>query len=172
MYMKFLPAAFLAAALPVVAQAATVTTGSNGAAFTLVPGQQYSETWTTATPFSISEIGYTLIGAGKTTSAVSGNINLVTAGVDGDTSNVWEIVPLQGGKVTIGYTELKSEGFETAGNSSFIITLSYAGTGTSPLQATYAFTATPVVPVPAAGVLLMSAIAGFGVVARRRNKKA
>ncbi len=171
MSMKFLSAAFLAAALPVATQAATVTTGSNGAAITLIPGQQYSETWTTSSAFDISEIGYTLIGASTTAAAVVGNINLVTAGVDGDTTTVWEIISLSGGQVTIGYTELQSDGFTATGNSSFIITLSYAGTGTFPLQATYAFTATPVVPVPAAGILLVSAVAGLGIAARR-NKKA
>ena len=83
----------------------------------------------------------------------------------------WTTEVLYGGLVAIGYTSVP--GFSTS--DSFTITLSYLGTptGSVPLQGTYAFTATPVIPVPAAGVLLVSALAGLGAVAkRRRNKKA
>ncbi|RWR29849.1 hypothetical protein D2T29_13765 [Sinirhodobacter populi] len=160
-------AAFLAAALPVAAQAATVSAGSNGTAFTLDPGTSYSEIWEVGEAFNISDISFTLNGA--TTAAVD-DIQSVVVGANGlGQAQNWSITTF-GGLVSVGYTYVP--GFTTSDN--FIVTLSYANapSGSVPLQATYAFTATPVVPVPAAGILLVSALAGLGVAAKRRRNKA
>lgn len=160
-------AAFLAAALPVAAQAATVSAGSNGAAFALLPGTSYSETWEVGEAFNISDVVFTLIGS--TTEAVD-DIESVTVGANGlGTAQDWTVLTF-GGQVTVGYTYVP--GFSTSDN--FIVTLSYADApaGAIPLYATYAFSATPVIPVPAAGVLLVSALAGLGAVAKRRRNKA
>lgn len=162
-------AAFLAAALPVAAQAATVSVGSNGTAFTLIPGTSHSDTWEIADtlgPLSISDIVFTLIG---TTAAAAGGIETVTISIDALQQEQEWTTFVYGGLVAIGYTSVP--GFSTSDD--FTVTLSYLGApnGSVPLQATYAFTATPVIPVPAAGVLLVSALAGLGVVAKRRRDR-
>lgn len=158
-------AAAFVLALPIAATAATVTTGSNGKSFSLKPGETHTTTWEAGSTFDISDIGYTLNGAGLA-SIVKSNIEKVIAEGNGSTGTVWDYYTIPTGKVTFGFSY--SDGFTIAAGSTFTVSMSYAATGTQNLQATYTFTASPV-PVPAAGALLVSALAGLGVAKRRKK---
>ncbi|MFT3687817.1 VPLPA-CTERM sorting domain-containing protein [Paenirhodobacter sp.] len=160
-------AAVLALAAPVAVNAATVTAGSNGEAFTLKPGETHSTVWNAGQAFDISQIGYTLNGAGLDT-VVKSNIEKVLAEGNGFTGTTWEYITVPGGKVTFGFSY--SDEFAIDAGKSFAISMAYDAAGTQDLQATYTFTATPAaVPVPAAGMLLVSALAGLGAAKRRKK---
>jgi hypothetical protein len=169
MKMQILAAAAVAAVLPFASQAATVTTGLNSDLDTLLPGDSYAETWeTNGTTYAISTISFTVNGTGALAAADIPNV-YVSANGGTEVFNNWTVVPF--GSQTVGYLFLT--GFTTS--SDFTITMDYTS-GSTTLLATYAFTAEevplPAVPVPAAGILLVSALAGLGAAAKRRRNKA
>ncbi|RWR08159.1 VPLPA-CTERM sorting domain-containing protein [Paenirhodobacter populi] len=162
-----LSAAAVALTLPLAAEAATVNLneGFNYAYTTLATSTTASFTYDVAegATWNISDISFTANGAYS-------NISLITITVGND--SVFE----QYGSWTPGAgttATLLATGFTTS--SDFTITYTYAAGGTAPVLVNHLFTATetaplPAVPVPAAGVLLLSALAGLGVAKRRRNK--
>jgi len=169
MKMQILAAAAVATVLPFASQAATVTTRLNSDLDTLIPGDSYAETWeTNGNTYAINTISFTVNGTGALAAADIPNV-YVSANGGTTTYNNWTVVPF--GNQTIGYLFL--EGFTTS--SDFTITMDYTA-GSTTLLATYAFTAEevplPAVPVPAAGILLVSALAGLGAAAKRRRNKA
>ncbi|RWR26517.1 VPLPA-CTERM sorting domain-containing protein [Sinirhodobacter populi] len=161
-----LKAAALALALPVSAQAATIAV-NNSDIQTLRSGAAYAETWSTnGNTYAISAISFTINGT-----YAKDDIPNVYVSRDGGTTKYNDWFIFSGGNQSIGYLFL--DGFTTS--SDFTITMDYTS-GSSTLLATYLFTAEeitpplPAVPVPAAGILLVSALAGLGVAKRRRNK--
>lgn len=169
MKMQVLAAAAIAAVLPFASQAATISTGLNNDLETLTPGDSYAQTWETGgATYAISTISFTVNGTGALAATDIPNV-YVSANGGTTTYNNWTVVPF--GSQTIGYLFL--EGFTTS--SDFTITMDYTG-GSTVLLSTYAFTAAevplPAVPVPAAGILLVSALAGLGAAAKRRRNKA
>ncbi|RWR26518.1 hypothetical protein D2T31_19685 [Sinirhodobacter populi] len=169
MKMQILAAAAVATVLPFASQAATVTTGLNSDLETLRPTDSYAETWSTnGNTYAISTISFTVNGTGALAATDIPNVYVSVDGKETEYNN-WTVVPF--GSQTIGYLFL--EGFTTS--SDFTITMDYKS-GSTVLLATYAFTAEevplPAVPVPAAGILLVSALAGLGAAAKRRRNKA
>ncbi|MFC3060272.1 VPLPA-CTERM sorting domain-containing protein [Paenirhodobacter populi] len=163
-----LSAATVALALPLAAEAATVNLneGFNYAYTTLATSTTASYTYDVAegTTWNISDISFTANGAYS-------NISLITITVanGGVVETYGEWIPGAGTTAT-----LSALGFTTS--SDFTIEYTYAAGGTAPVLVNHMFTATevpdvPAVPVPAAGILLVSALAGLGI-AKRRAKKA
>lgn len=163
-------AAALALSLPLAAEAATIsTTSMNSNMFMISSGNEYGVTYETlGNTYAINTISFTLNSTDETAAA---DMPLVYVSVDGQKTgyNEWDITVFGGN--TVGYLFL--DGFTTS--SDFTVSIDYASGGSSTLMATYGFTASettlPAVPVPAAGVLLVSALAGLGF-AKRRGKKA
>ncbi|HEY0214439.1 MAG TPA: VPLPA-CTERM sorting domain-containing protein [Paenirhodobacter sp.] len=159
-FMTTLKASAVALALPVAAQAATLTSGFNYDMAVLTPvANAYSVDFETGgKTWDIGTISFTANGAWN-------DIQLVTITFSNDPTvySLWE----QGSGTT---ATLAADGFTTS--SDFTISYTYAAGGKGLVLTTATFEASelPAVPVPAAGILLMSAVAGFGVVARRRNK--
>lgn len=162
MNMKFLSAAILAAALPVMSQAATISSTENVndynyTSFSIKSGDSNVTTWEVGSQaYAISEVAFTINGVGA-----SSNFVYVTVTAPTGHSNTWA---LNTSKTT---GEIILPGFTAT--SSFAISFAYDAAGTRPLPVTYTFNATPI-PVPAAGALLVSALAGLGFAKRRRNK--
>ncbi|RWR08158.1 VPLPA-CTERM sorting domain-containing protein [Paenirhodobacter populi] len=151
MSIKTYLAATAVALLPVAASAATINEGGNGDYYL---NQSYSETWVTGgQTWKITNFDF----------AAAAGAAFLAVYVDG-ISYAWE-------NIGVGTTNTLSIPDFTVSDS-FSIFVDYLGNGSGPQFAlgTYSFTAN-VVPVPAAGVLLLSALAGLGIAARR-NKKA
>ena len=155
-----LKAAALALVLPMAAEAATVSTGINWDMTALTPASgTYSIDFETGgTTWDISDVSFTANGAWS-------DIQQVTIQFSNDPTiySVWT----QGQGTT---ATLAAESFTTSDD--FTITYTYAGTGLVLVSTTFEATEAvlPAVPVPAAGILLVSALAGLGIAKRRRNK--
>lgn len=157
-------AAALALAVPFGANAATTAlSDTNIGSEILSPGSTATETYTVApgTTWNVSDISFTANGKGVTAQS---DILKVTITVDGSSFVVWST-----GQGTTATGTLP--GFTTS--SVFTITYFYANTGANDVAVTTYFTADQVsaVPLPAGGLLLVSALAG-GVTVLRRRKKA
>lgn len=151
MSIKTYLAATAVALLPAVAGAATINEGGNGFYYY---NADYTETWfAEGKTWKITDFDF----------ASAAGAAFLTVYVDG-ISYAWE-------NIGVGTTNTLSIPDFTVSDS-FSIFVDYLGNGTPPQFAlgTYSFNAS-VVPVPAAGVLLLSALAGLGIAARR-NKKA
>ena len=142
-------AATLALAAPVAASAATVTAGENGDYYV---SADYVQIWDNGgKTWTISELTF---------SAAFGYSSL-TVYVNG-TAYPWETF----GSGTAASLVLD----DFVISSPLLISIDY--TGSKLALGTYAFTASEVlseVPVPAAGLLLTTALAGLGVAARRKK---
>ncbi|WP_164885815.1 VPLPA-CTERM sorting domain-containing protein [Paenirhodobacter populi] len=153
-------AAALALALPVAAQAATINDGFNFSYNILTsPGTASVSYETAGKTWDIGTISFTANGSYSDISLVT-----ITFSNTGKTYTAWT--------AGLGNTAtLAAEGFTTS--SDFTITYTYAEGGSGVVLTNATFDASevlPAVPVPAAGILLVSALAGLGVAKRRRNK--
>lgn len=154
-----LAAAALALALPFAANAATVALSTDNISATNLSAsnKSASNTYTTGgETWAIDNISFTANGT-------YANIVAVTIGVNGATYTVWT----QGSGAT---ATMAVAGFTTS--SDFTITYYYSKNSGSVAITTY-FSASEVsaVPLPAGGLLLISALAG-GVTVLRRRKQA
>lgn len=162
--MTTLKVAALAIALPVVSHAATIVEGFNYSFNVLTTGQTQSVDYTTeGKTWDIGTISFTANGS-------YADIQLVTISFSntGESYSIWEA-----GQGTTA--SLAAPGFVTSDD--FTITYVYASGGAGTVLVNATFNATDVtpdvpaaVPVPAAGILFASALAGLGIAKRRRNK--
>ncbi len=156
----FLLGATFALAAPFAASAATVSSGFNYDIEVLTSGNSVSVDYDVAdgTTWTIGDISFTANGAWADITSVS-----VTVSSTGETYTVW--TKGQGNTAT-----LLATGFTTSDD--FTVTYTYAAGSTGTVLATATFTATQVldtVPLPAAGLLLGSALAGLGIAKRRKK---
>ncbi|RWR29850.1 hypothetical protein D2T29_13790 [Sinirhodobacter populi] len=161
MKMHVLAATAFAAILPFAAQAATVTSGFNYDVAVLTPSTgSYSVTYEVGdSSWDISPVSFTANG-------VWSDIQEVTITFSNDPGTIYSLWTQGEGSTAT----LVADGFTTSDD--FIITYLYSGAGVVLATATFTATELPAVPVPAAGVLLVSALAGLGVAAKRRRNKA
>ena len=142
-------AAALAAALPVVAGAATISAGENGGYYV---SSDYVENWDNG--------GKTWTISDLTFSAAFG-YSALTVYVNG-TAYSWQSFGT-GTSASLALGDFVI-------SSPLLISVDYQGTALA--LGTYAFSASEAlseVPVPAAGLLLATALAGFGVASRRKK---
>lgn len=154
-----LAAAALALALPFAANAATVALSEDNISATNLSASNNSSSTTYTTggeTWTIDDISFTANGT-------YANIVAVSISVNGTTYTVWT----QGSGAT---ATMEVAGFTTS--SDFTITYYYSKSSGSVAITTY-FSASEVtsVPLPAGGLLLISALAG-GVTVLRRRKQA
>lgn len=153
-------AAFSAVFLPLAAEAALVKSGWNIDQSFLDSGDSVTLSYEAGgKTWSIPTFSFTANGAWA-------DIEKVSIKFSGSATEytLWE--GGQGDTATMAVT-----GFTTSDD--FTITYTYAPGGNDEVAVSSSFRATevlPAVPAPAAGILLVTALAGLGVAKRRRNK--
>lgn len=161
--LKTIGAAAVIAALPVIASATTVAPGSQEfSAFVLTAGGSASFNYDSVGPVRVNVIAVS--GTGFNDGADLGFVRFGVNSASNGFTSIIDSSPLVG-----------STASATGSLASFILnspfSLEFDASGTSSnTQMTYAFTVSQV-PVPAAGLLMLGALASFGAM-RRRNKKA
>ncbi len=170
-----LKAAALAFALPMAAQAATISsTTANSDLEVLSAGETYTETWTTdGSTYSIPTISFTLNGSAASATTMP-SVVVSVDGVDYSfSSSSWTIITF--GSNAIGYLFAGDEetGYAFTTSSDFTITMDYTASVGENLLATYTFAASevtlPAVPVPAAGWLMLGGIGALGAMRKLRK---